>query len=419
MRTQSAAIRITTQIILLVAVVGPSTHQMCHAGPLAPATDLDSLIALVQADSVQSYLNRLQAFNGRVAGTDSIYAARDWMGARFRSFGYDSVYNDSFSAPVSSGDRPCYNVVAVKPGTARPELQIVIGAHYDAVPGSPGADDNGSGSSGVLELARVLRDVPIDITVIFVTFDAHEWGVYGSAHYAQVAAARHDQILVMFNLDMIGNRLNSGDAWLLYGPDARYAQLWADSGGPRVGITGHPTVSTIDVDHYPFIQRGYNGVFVWEYAFSPVHHTSQDSTTYINFDYAARMIGATLATVCVIANSDWDADGIPNGLDNCPITYNPPQNDADADGLGDACDPCICLCHGDPQCDSVANVQDVVQTVNVAFRGVAPVFDPQCPRERTDVDCDGVSAVQDVVKVVNVAFRGADPGAELCNPCGM
>jgi len=78
---------------------------------------------------------------------------------------------------------------------------------------------------------------------------------------------------------------------------------------------------------------------------------------------------------------------------------------------------CSCPCHGDPQCDGVHNVQDVVQTVNVAFRGYAPVFDPQCPHQRTDVNCDNVTTVQDVVKVVNVAFRAASPATEFCTPC--
>jgi len=78
---------------------------------------------------------------------------------------------------------------------------------------------------------------------------------------------------------------------------------------------------------------------------------------------------------------------------------------------------CFCPCSGDPQCDGVRNVQDVVQAVNVAFRGYAPVVDPNCPRQRTDVNCDGVTTVQDVVKFVNVAFRGANPATEFCNPC--
>lgn len=79
---------------------------------------------------------------------------------------------------------------------------------------------------------------------------------------------------------------------------------------------------------------------------------------------------------------------------------------------------CTCACHGDPLCDRVANIQDVVKTVEVAFRGVAPVADPACPKQRTDVNCDGVTTVVDVVKVVNVAFRGANPATEYCEPCG-
>ncbi|MEW5702234.1 MAG: hypothetical protein AB1792_08400 [Candidatus Zixiibacteriota bacterium] len=86
-------------------------------------------------------------------------------------------------------------------------------------------------------------------------------------------------------------------------------------------------------------------------------------------------------------------------------------------GIGFWYGTCSCPCQGDPLCDSITNVQYVVLTVNVGFRGVAPVFDPECPRERTDVNCDGVTTVIDVVKMVEVAFRGADPAVEFCHPC--
>lgn len=81
---------------------------------------------------------------------------------------------------------------------------------------------------------------------------------------------------------------------------------------------------------------------------------------------------------------------------------------------------CACDCHGDPVCDAViSNVQDVVVTVNVAFRGAAPVVDPNgaCPYETTDLNCDGATSVIDVVKIVNVAFRGDNPATEYCDPC--
>ncbi|HUU44965.1 MAG TPA: hypothetical protein VM118_04465, partial [Acidobacteriota bacterium] len=74
-----------------------------------------------------------------------------------------------------------------------------------------------------------------------------------------------------------------------------------------------------------------------------------------------------------------------------------------------------CTKHGDPQPDGVTNVLDVVQCVNVAFRGAPPVFDDDCPWQRTDVDCTGYTDVLDVVHFVNVAFRGGDPRDEF--PC--
>jgi hypothetical protein len=78
---------------------------------------------------------------------------------------------------------------------------------------------------------------------------------------------------------------------------------------------------------------------------------------------------------------------------------------------------CLCDCHGDPQCDGVTNVLDVVGVVNVAFRGQAPVSDPVCPNTRTDIDCSGATDVLDVVNVVNVAFRGANAAVVFCDPC--
>jgi hypothetical protein len=80
---------------------------------------------------------------------------------------------------------------------------------------------------------------------------------------------------------------------------------------------------------------------------------------------------------------------------------------------------CVCDCHADPACDGVTNVLDVVQAVNVAFRGQSDILDPNaaCPNVTTDVNCDGVTNVLDVVRVVNVAFRGGDANAEFCDPC--
>lgn len=92
--------------------------------------------------------------------------------------------------------------------------------------------------------------------------------------------------------------------------------------------------------------------------------------------------------------------------------------------LAGPCQTCVCACHADPACDGVfSNVQDVVGTITVAFRGQAVVNDSDCPphgttvQGRTDVDCSGSTNVVDVVKVVSVAFRGASAAVEYCDPC--
>jgi subtilisin family serine protease len=79
---------------------------------------------------------------------------------------------------------------------------------------------------------------------------------------------------------------------------------------------------------------------------------------------------------------------------------------------------CVCECAYDPYCDGIrSDVLDVVQTVNVAFRGFSAVTDPGCRRQRSDVDASGATDVLDIVKVVNVAFRGFSVASQFVNPC--
>ncbi|MDQ7839739.1 MAG: M20/M25/M40 family metallo-hydrolase [bacterium] len=97
--------------------------------------------------------------------------------------------------------RSTVNVVATKRGVARPEEIIVVGAHYDSVPGSPGANDNASGVAVVLEAARVLAGTPTPRTVQFVLFAAEELGLFGSVAFAD---ERRRGVVAMINIDMVG-----------------------------------------------------------------------------------------------------------------------------------------------------------------------------------------------------------------------
>ena len=264
------------------------------------ADDLVELIDKVSYDSVYEYLHHLQAYDGRVAATTSNRAARDWIQSQLQSYGYTGAYTSAFTAYIYNGYKTCYNVIAYKQGTVFPNRQIVVGAHFDAVPGSPGADDNGTGTVGVLEIARALADVETEMSFVFVLFDAEEQGLNGSWNYASGAASRGDSIICMVNMDMIGHYMNDNYADLQYGPEAAYALLWGELADSLVDITGYMAGSASNSDHYPFTQYGYDVLYAAEHEFSNVYHTPRDSTTRINFDYCTRMIKATLASAYTI-----------------------------------------------------------------------------------------------------------------------
>jgi Zn-dependent M28 family amino/carboxypeptidase len=97
------------------------------------------------------------------------------------------------------------NLVAEMPAmeTGRP---ILIGAHYDSVPGSPGADDNASGVAVMLELARLLDREPVRRPVWLVAFDLEEWGMRGSAALAEELKRTGPRPSWMASLEMLGYR---------------------------------------------------------------------------------------------------------------------------------------------------------------------------------------------------------------------
>ncbi len=271
-----------------------------NKGAVFQERDLTGLIDKVSTDSVIAHLLHLQAYDGRVAGTQSNYDARDWLRAKFQSYGYSQVTLDPFMANVYGSYKTCYNVVAYKEGTVYPNRQVVVGAHFDAVPGSPGADDNGTGTVGVLEIARALADVETEMSFVFITFDSEEQGLNGAWHYAGDAADRGDSIICMLNMDMIGHYTNNTMANVLFGPVYAYAALWAELADSLVNVTAVLAGGSAHSDHYAFQQNGYDVLFAQEYNFSSVYHTPRDSTTYVNFDYCTKLIQTTLATAYTI-----------------------------------------------------------------------------------------------------------------------
>jgi len=134
----------------------------------------------------------------------ALQAAAKYISAELSSVGYQLVPQ----AYQACGVR-CENLEVIVQGTTRASEIIVVGAHYDTVAGSPGADDNASGVAGVIEIARALWPLRLARTVKLVAFVNEEppffyFGDMGSKVYADAARARSDDIRVMLSLEMLG-----------------------------------------------------------------------------------------------------------------------------------------------------------------------------------------------------------------------
>ena len=96
------------------------------------------------------------------------------------------------------------NIVGDKAGKIFPNRVLILGAHYDAVPGSPGADDNASALSVLLEVARAIQSVPLKYTVKFIAFSLEEYEFAGSAHYVGSLKRGEEEISGVICLEMVG-----------------------------------------------------------------------------------------------------------------------------------------------------------------------------------------------------------------------
>lgn len=184
-------------------------------------------------ESAYDYLGTLVSrFPRREAGTENAKASALWVAEEFRKIGLETrveefesfgVRLDLISAELTEqiaalgGISPRglvtkyrgFNVVGTSPGEVRE--QIVIGAHRDVAGTAQGAEDNGSGTALMMELARVLANRPHHYTYVFVSFDAEEVGLLGSANYA--TRHRDDPVILGVCLDMTGHK-DASAIWL-------------------------------------------------------------------------------------------------------------------------------------------------------------------------------------------------------------
>ncbi len=259
---------------------------------------------------------------------EALRAAADYIRGEFAALGY-AVAVQSYR--VEGQD--CENLEVVIPGSEHADEIVLAGAHYDTVPGSPGADDNASGVAGVIEIARLLQGARPARTVKLVAFVNEEppfffFGEMGSKVYAKAARRRGDDIRVMLSLEMLGCYSDVRGSQS-YPPLLRWfypdrgnfisfvsnlrsrralrevvAAFRAHSDFPEQHIACPAFVPGVAwSDQLSFWREGYAAVMVTDTAFYryPYYHSAMDTPEKIRYAEMARVVEGLAQAVAALA----------------------------------------------------------------------------------------------------------------------
>lgn len=278
----------------------------------------------------------LQSVNNRHISSAKHTLAADYMASKLTALGYTVTF-ESFT----QNGYACRNVVATKLGTVTPSEYVVVGGHYDSISQStatsaPGAEDNGSGTALVMELARISADRDFERSIQFVLFDAEEQGLIGSDRFVTTAVAQGRNIVGAIIHDMVAYyganyamRIEGETAWeWLMTIMATNVDTFTDIGRQKDYVSWGS-------DHVPFQDAGIAAFLSIDYdyeAYAPYHRTtdtwSSIAATAPIATQIARADAGTLADVAgllpdyVAGAGDVPGRGLPV-LTAAPNPFNP------------------------------------------------------------------------------------------------
>jgi Zn-dependent M28 family amino/carboxypeptidase len=157
---------------------------------------IQNVVNEVSSDSIFKQIGKLEKLE-RYAYFDGL-ESQNYVTNYLNKLNFDTVFTQEYGAGWST------NVIAVKYGTNLSDSIYVVGAHYDCYNKSaPGADDNASGTAGLMEIARIISTRQPEKTVMIAFFSGEEEGLYGSYKFVEKLLEKNIPVAGMFNLDMI------------------------------------------------------------------------------------------------------------------------------------------------------------------------------------------------------------------------
>ncbi len=311
----------------LYSVLLTSLFMMSFSSPLLAADEYENQFKVNDMSSKNNIQSNLRKTVNTLAGEigsrghyqlDELKKTADYIKSEFTGYGYRVD-----TQPYKYEGRAYENIYVEKKGRVSPEKIIVVGAHYDTVLGTPGADDNASGIAGLLELARLFADETPEKTVQFVAFTLEEPPLFrsrymGSYMYAEGLHQSGKNVEGMICLEMIGYFSDEPGSQVfplpffrwIYPTVGNFITLVSDlksksflnkiEGGFR-NASDLPveTLSTVSFvpgvdfsDHRSFWKFGYNAVMVTDTAFyrNPQYHGIGDVPEILDYERMTEVV---------------------------------------------------------------------------------------------------------------------------------
>lgn len=328
-------------------LTAPAPAALAASQAFVPNPAVAAMMAQVQQDQVYTYTGDLSgewpAIVGGVPYTITTrYTTSGTPIQMATQYVYEHMQTSGLAVSYHDWDYywyPSRNVVGVLTGTTRSDEIVLITAHLDNMPSgglAPGADDNASGSVGVLVAAEILSQYQFERTLRFVFFTGEEQGLRGSNQYAQAVYTAGDNIVAVYNMDMIAWDEIGGPTLGLhtrttnpgYASDLAIAGVFTNVvnayglGSYLIPIIVPDGISASD--HASFWSKGYSAILAIEDEddFNDYYHTQNDRLQSLDMIYYTNFVKASVGTAAHLAYP-LSATGILTGVISDADSHEP------------------------------------------------------------------------------------------------
>jgi hypothetical protein len=260
-------------------------------------------------NQITEKLQQFESFGIKEMGTNAQENTMDWIIGQYQSWGYTDIQQQEVNVFGETG----YNIIVTKTGTVYPDKFVIIDGHYDTING-PGVNDNGSGTSIILEAARILKNIPTEYSIKFIHFTGEEEGLIGSEKYVeQIALPQNLDIKLVLNIDEVGGVNGEQNNTITCERD----EDWPNSNNDESQTVTNQLSNLMEMysglnteigyayasDYVPFQNEGYVITGLYESNESPYPHSSEDTFQHLDPEYVYKTAKGTIGAICYFSNA--------------------------------------------------------------------------------------------------------------------